>query len=912
MTLRLTERSWAIEVCTAISTWAVEVESTIKSAGGEHGMRDDAGALFPDVVLFGDGAQAMVIQGWELKLPDTAIDDTDLLVNAQRKAEALGLASFVVWNVNQAALYSISSDQRTLIKTWNLAIQVDRRGVASSPWKKLLFEMLEDINEFISVGEIRLTSPLDMLSSSTFGGFVTRHIESTKESIKTHCGLNAELREEVDLWWADHSHEHSASDKYLILANEILVSWLSKFLLAHAIRRTATTASRVDEISADTSVQDAQQIFYEISLASDFFNVFIQELAEKTIPRMAWVELTEINAVLRNALVQDSTSAVLQQLLNVPRAAARRSAGQFATPNVVASLMAALASLTTQDHVLDPCAGTGTIAKALFNQLRILGASPDEATKRVWASDKFRSPLRLATLALSVPENRSLILNVFQYDASQLVPGLGITLTDPNSGEKVKRDLPLFDAIVSNLPFVRREIIDHLNPGLREDVNEMLAAHEISLSSKSDLFAYLPFALFRITKPGARIVLLTSNSWMASEWGGLFIDAIERFYKIKYVVASGNGRWFTEVKVATTIIVLERRTDVVASDSIKTEMTNYSLLHDRIETLCPEDDPSASGTLSARIKSGQSIDSKLSTFSVSVKDRRLITEAGASFTTLFSDTSWTDSVLPLLRPIRDLFDVGRGERRGWDAMFYPPNENEIEAEYLIPVLLSPRSAGIESEPDGFAFCCSADEDHLKTMGHHGALRWISQFRSAVNGTGKPLPEVLMRSGYHWYEMRADAVADLVIPMNPNTRLFVSRLKTRSLANQRLITLRAHKQADLDLCHALLNSAVGVLLLEASGFGRGEGVLDLRSDNVKNRMKMLDPHRVSEQQKVTILEAFRPLRNREIKDLNHELLQLDRLNFDQVVAEVYGFEVDLQSIRNAARDLLSMRMLASRT
>ena len=104
----------------------------------------------------------------------------------------------------------------------------------------------------------------------------------------------------------------------------------------------------------------------------------------------------------------------------------------------------------------------------------------------------------------------------------------------------------------------------------------------------------------------------------------------------------------------------------------------------------------------------------------------------------------------------------------------------------------------------------------------------------------------------------------------------------------------------------------MLLLEASGFGRGEGVLDLRSDNVKNRMKMLDPDKVSEQQKVMILEAFQPLRNREIKDLNHELLQPDRLNFDQVVAQVYGFEDDLQSIRNAARDLLSMRMLASRT
>ena len=156
MALRLTERRWAIQVCNSINAWATTVDSIVKSAGGEHGLRDDSGALFPDVVLFGDGAQAMVVQGWELKLPDTPVNDPDLLANAERKARALGLASFVVWNVNNAVLYSISTIERQQVKSWSLAVQVDRDGVADSPWRNLLEEMLTDITEFISRGAIQI------------------------------------------------------------------------------------------------------------------------------------------------------------------------------------------------------------------------------------------------------------------------------------------------------------------------------------------------------------------------------------------------------------------------------------------------------------------------------------------------------------------------------------------------------------------------------------------------------------------------------------------------------------------------------------------------------------------------------------------------------------------------------------
>jgi hypothetical protein len=88
----------------------------------------------------------------------------------------------------------------------------------------------------------------------------------------------------------------------------------------------------------------------------------------------------------------------------------------------------------------------------------------------------------------------------------------------------------------------------------------------------------------------------------------------------------------------------------------------------------------------------------------------------------------------------------------------------------------------------------------------GAVAWIDRCANAVNETGKPLVKTLARSGMHWYEMRADALADLVMPINPGERLYIARLDPPAFVNQRLVSFNAWDGNDLDLCHGLRNPA----------------------------------------------------------------------------------------------------------
>ena len=100
------ERSWAIDLISAIKVWASSRDLHIKGAGGERTLLTESNPLFPDVLLFGDESCGHIIQGWELKFPDTPITDQVFKDKAKEKAIKLNLNSFLIWNVSCAILYN--------------------------------------------------------------------------------------------------------------------------------------------------------------------------------------------------------------------------------------------------------------------------------------------------------------------------------------------------------------------------------------------------------------------------------------------------------------------------------------------------------------------------------------------------------------------------------------------------------------------------------------------------------------------------------------------------------------------------------------------------------------------------------------------------------------------------------------
>ena len=155
-------------------------------------------------------------------------------------------------------------------------------------------------------------------------------------------------------------------------------------------------------------------------------------------------------------------------------------------------------------------------------------------------------------------------------------------------------------------------------------------------------------------------------------------------------------------------------------------------------------------------------------------------------------------------------------------------------------------------------------------------------------------------------MRADRLTEFVVPMGFGSRLYVGRLDPPAFVDQRLIALNVKEGTDADLLHALLNSTLGILMIEAIGFGRGLGVLDLNKDRIESSLHVLDPAAINADARNSIVAAFGPLTARTILEVADELDQDDRIAFDEVVFNAFGITVAREVVYDSLRALTEIR------
>lgn len=161
----------------------------------------------------------------------------------------------------------------------------------------------------------------------------------------------------------------------------------------------------------------------------------------------------------------------------------------------------------------------------------------------------------------------------------------------------------------------------------------------------------------------------------------------------------------------------------------------------------------------------------------------------------------------------------------------------------------------------------------------------------------------------WYELQDNEVAEIFTMMNPDKRLFFAMFENPSFVNQRLIGLKQKSDFnDLALNHALLNSMFTMFYIEASGFGRGLGVLDINKESIANCF-MLNPNLVSKTDRAKILAAFETLKTRQIMNTLDELYQPDRELFEHAVFKAFGIDECFERVRHSLVSLQRTRATA---
>lgn len=911
ITLKANERSWAIQLIQEISTYVKDKpDFKIKRAGGETTINTGKQRMFPDVLLFGDENQSLILQGWELKMPDVPIDDVAFVTDSWRKAENLGLTSTVIWNFRYAIFYvkNKETNEFEVAQKWDNSslISENRDDVMlfKADWLKTLVEVIDEVNRYFSLGGFKPLRTGDSFVNTTSEAFILQNKNVTAEYLKQKSQEDSSLSNYIDLWWDGASAEYIQDEKdpYVAYAKVILLDWINKITFAHIIRSRFATADKVTEITDGKTPQDALSIFEEITSRCDFFSVFHKVEYEENLPEIVWSQLLEINSFLCNTRLDSVEQADMQNLLeSAVQVSQRVIIGQYTTDYRLANLLVRIATKNANGYCLDPCCGTGTFARAFMNYKLEKGVSVDDVYKTVFASDRQSFPLQIAGLATISKDSVNLPAIVFQKNVFDLKIGDIVKIVNPTDGETLNIEIPQFDTIVSNLPFI--DFCRHNT----HDTNDLVSKNKVStdvadktrinISDRSDYYMYIIFHLWKLLKDGGTACVLTSNAWMATAAGSLFINALSQYFVIKGIIKSGKGRWFQNAEIITTAFILEKRQ--ISSPSMK-EKVNFYLLKIALSEL---ENRMTLNKAVGTVLQDKEIDSEVITRqNYSWEQIEEIRKLNLSFNVGFHNIKWLIDNKSKLIPLGALFFVYRGAKTGQDDIFIPQSPDVVDKEYVSRMLKNSKGCDtLIADPDNYFVTSDKTYSELEKLGHTKTVQYFKKFEGNLN-------QSVLQHGDIWYNLKeAKKKFTLITGLNPDKRLFFAKFNEPTCINQRLIGfIPKIKSVDINICHALLNSVVGMFYIEATGFGRGAGALDLSKDKFADSF-MLNPNLLSEQQKKEIINAFAPLLKRKILPVEQELEQKDRKEFDTTVLKAYGMESIYNEIKESLLSMMKVRL-----
>lgn len=889
------ERSWAIDLIANIKTLASQSNRSVRDAGGEQTINTEGGSLFPDLLLFGDRATTRILQGWELKMPDTSIHDTAFKHNAETKARALGLDSFLLWNVSYAKLYArdAESDTYKCVKEWDELSDITTRAAVPQNrkrWEALASNIIGHLNDLFDRGTLEGRRFIEAYRSGGVTALIMENAGDVMHALTDAANRDSILRNEITLWWERSRAEYAPGQRERVLAQVIISNWIGKILFAHILRERDTRAQRISTIADETSPAQALELFRQLSAECNFWTIFSNSIGLNSIPERVWNQIKQFNHLLNDLRVGAVDQAQLSEILEATaEVTTRKLRGQYPTPIELARFLVVLClrNITT-DRLIDPCCGSGTIARAALERKLTAGIDPIEAASTVYASDQDHQAVQIATFALANPALMHIPLRIFQHDAFQLRPNSTVEFTNPSDGTSFLETLGTFQAITSNLPFVAQSGRTQYKNALQQIHSSMLSGTRFTM--RADVAAYLPFTLHSLLAPDGRLGIIITNAWLGTDWGDDFYMALSRYYNLKYVITSGAGRWFKNSDVVANVLVMNKKSDA----TIESSEVKFVVLKRPLEEFGGDEE-----IMAAQIELGRSHDDSMTIRSVSKDDMATYRRLGLGGNAQFVNCDWVLGV-PLVA-LKTVFEIRRGERRGMNELFYPREDHGIEEEYLRPLAKSPMEfLRLTMSPTRKAFACSRTEAELRALGHVGALNWIRRFKE------RGVIKRLTRGDLHWYEMNTDNLADLVMFINYGDRVFVGRVSPPSFADQRLITLKPRAEIDIELHHALLNSAIQMFIIEGSGFGRGLGALDLNKDRVEKFMPMLDASRLDRLAIKHIKDAFHPLTQRDILPLPDEMEQLDRIEFDNAIIDGFKLNISRSEIYSALLSLFAIR------
>lgn len=897
--LHVNERSEGGFLITQMNLLFAKNDWNYASAVGELSLKSNHATdtrnvtLFPDAVIYQDQKRLIPVMGWEFKMPDTPIDNKELISNARDKANRMGTEVFVLWNFQYCAVYYRNQDRSwptTPSKLYDECADtlVSRRAVGDNEqiWQQLLGKVLSDLNRDY-VNKIYDVAPIEF-HISDYVDTITKKLAPITSSAYLKI-MRPQFRAEVREWYLNDKAEFSANksankltdeEVMLAFAKNVVIRWVNRILFCNLIRKHQNLFSKVlyDFHQSSDIKQFASELNDAIS-TTDFYSILHVNKNETQIPKLVISDLVDFNNYLWQADMSDvSANFISKSLESMVTVTKRELMGLYTTPQPLAELLVNLTLVTAEGNYADVTVGSGTIAKVLLNKL-ISFKSLSYIHEHLWLSDKYSYPLQAANMNITSVNSLNLMNIVFRHNALSLKVGEKVYITNPQTGKIDTLIYPKMDTITSNLPFV--------SSNNRSEDDRILISRVNSsngLTARADLYQSILLHLKSLLSdnPDARAGVIVSNSWMKNTAKGSFFDVLVKLYDIDSIVYSNVAKWFDNASVVATILILKKKSN--SPEKMKLIGLNVDIRSMELDEVDQLSDRIIAGTLNSTYELNE----------YTPVDAKNLMSTGISLEGLFDDISWLDEIIKekKLTTLSNIVNITRGTRTGRDKLYVTDGllTDKTDSFPYVKTLKGLSTLTIKSSGK-YLFYTIKTPQELKDAGHLKTLRYM---KSKENDPEALKERLTKGKGEAWYiPDDKPRYGDYVTSMNPNQHLFWAAFEEPTAFNQRGVaaSLKSEYQHDRELIHALLNSAISLFILGASGFSRAQGVTDLTSDGLKH-LSILNPSLLTDEKKQVIVDAWHTVVNSSVVDIVSQLQQKSWIAFNKVVLEQFNIDVNL--------------------
>ena len=527
-----------------------------------------------DLVIWWNRAANNAFFTIELKTPEVPITDPALLSDASEKASRWGASCFAIWNMQVAELYRTPEKGAATpadrvypfplnpliggVDDWlepkkGLALKADTVSIFETAWEKFAVKSDQTVEIEASVFVDKLAGRLEQLRSYLIPALSAK-------------AANHTVRQRLKELAAEQGFLGFVENVDIAIAGQYAYRLIGQVLFYFALRRKQPSLKPL-EIPGSAVLPSALRPFWDDVRRFDYEALFKKSELDTLVPfpppaaTVLRQIIEELSRYEWNNLRDDVLGAVFENL--IPRTE-QVLLGQFYTPTKVADLLIAFAVDAESANVLDPGCGSGTFVMRAYDYLKgQTSQSHADLLSRVWGFDISAFATELASINLfrqdmSAFDNFPRIIsgNFFERFVGEEIP---FPPAKAGGQDKVVIDIPQFQAIVANPPYLRSQNQDDLNEKYKQTLFNAAGKNGVSAAAKTDLFAFFLYKSLEFLNPGGRLGFVVSSSWLTADFGATLQRVLLERLKLLAVIGSRVESFFSQVDINTVLIIAERR-----------------------------------------------------------------------------------------------------------------------------------------------------------------------------------------------------------------------------------------------------------------------------------------------------------------------------------------------------------------